>query len=511
MIVFNIRLQFIDIDFFTVVMEIGFKTTESMLRIMKYPIKSRSNVAMLPLSLVLTGCMVGPDYQQPPSTVPANWSVNSPAKTTPIESHTFANWWSVFNDPVLSSLMIRVKNGNLDLRQAEARLREARSRRALSQANLFPTISAKAGANQTRVSEEVGRGNTTELYSNIFDASWEVDVFGKLRRGIEAADATVQASEEDLRDVLVSLYAETALNYVEVRSFQARLAITEANLAAQQDTYQLTDWRFQAGLTTQLDVDQAKLNMETTRATLPTLHIGLEQAQHRLAVLLGQPPGALKPLLAPVLAIPVTTLTVAVGIPADLLRQRPDVRRSERKLAAQTAQIGVATAARYPNFNLSGYIGLEALAYTNLYSASAKAFQMVANAALTLFDAGRLRRNVDIQTALQEQAFALYESTILQALRDVENALVAFSQEQIRRDTLQAAVTAGQSALVLAQSQYNSGTVDFLRVLDAQRSLLSVQNQLALSDAEVASNLIRLYKALGGGWDANTQQTSPKS
>jgi len=309
----------------------------------------------------------------------------------------------------------------------------------------------------------------------------------------------------------VSLYAETALNYVEVRSFQARLAITEANLAAQQDTYQLTDWRFQAGLTTQLDVDQAKLNMETTRATLPTLHIGLVQAQHRLAVLLGQPPGTLKPLLAPVLAIPVTTLSVAVGIPADLLRQRPDVRRSERKLAAQTAQIGVATAARYPNFNLSGYIGLEALAYTNLYSASAKAFQMVANAALTLFDAGRLRRNVDIQTALQEQAFALYESTILQALRDVENALVAFSQEQIRRDTLQAAVIAGQSALALAQSQYNSGTVDFLRVLDAQRSLLSVQNQLALSDAEVASNLIRLYKALGGGWDANTQQTSPKS
>jgi outer membrane protein TolC len=187
------------------------------------------------------------------------------------------------------------------------------------------------------------------------------------------------------------------------------------------------------------------------------------------------------------------------------------VRRSERKLAAQTAQIGVATAARYPDFNLTGSIGLESLAYTNLYGASAKAFQMAASSALTLFDAGRLRRAVDIQTALQEQALALYEATILQALRDVENALVAFGQEQSRRDMLQSAVTAGQKAFELAQGQYSSGTIDFLRVLDAQRSLLTVQNQLALSKAEVASNLIRLYKALGGGWDANSPNINPKS
>lgn len=474
---------------------------------MKYPLKSQLNIAMLLLSLLLSSCMVGPDYKKPPSTVPANWSVKSQAKSIPIDSRTFVKWWLIFNDPVLSSLMGRMQQGNLDLRQAQARLREARAKRGLAKANLFPTLSAKASANQTGISEEVGAGNTYELYSNRFDASWEVDVFGKLRRGLESAEASMQASEEDLRNVLVSLYAETALNYVEVRSFQARLAITQASLSAQQDTYQLTDWRYQAGLTTQLDVDQAKLEMETTRATLPTLHSGLEQAQHRLAVLLGQPPGALKPLLTPVQAIPVAPVSVAVGIPADLLRQRPDVRRSERQLAAQTAQIGVATAARYPDFNLSGYIGLEALAYTNLYSAGAKAFQMAANTALTLFDAGRLRRKIDIQTALQEQALALYEATILQALSDVENALVAFAQEQSRRDTLEAAVKAGQSALELALFEYNSGTVDFLRVLVAQRSLLTAQNQLALSDAEVASNLIRLYKALGGGWDANTKAT----
>ena len=478
---------------------------------MHYLLKNHLILALLSLGWVLTGCMVGPDYKKPPIMVPINWSVYSPAKSLPIDNRILVKWWAIFNDPVLSGLMGRVQNSNMDLRQAQARLREARARWGLAKANLFPTLYARGATNQTGSSEETGSGNTTEFFRNAFDASWEVDVFGKFRRGIEAAKATLEASEEDLRDVLVSLYAETALNYVLVRSFQARLAITEANLAAQQDTYQLTEWRYQAGLTTELDVDQAKLNMETTRATLPTLYSGLEQAQHALALLLGQTPGTLKPLLTPVQAIPVTPASVAVGLPADLLRQRPDVRRSERKLAAQTAQIGVATAARYPDFNLTGSIGLESLAYTNLYGASAKAFQMAASSALTLFDAGRLRRAIDIQTALQEQALALYEATILQALRDVENALVAFGQEQSRRDTLQSAVTAGQKAFELAQGQYSSGTIDFLRVLDAQRSLLTVQNQLALSEAEVASNLIRLYKALGGGWDANSPNINPKS
>ncbi len=478
---------------------------------MKYPLIHQLSITGPLLGLTLSGCMVGPDYKQPPSSVPANWSVTSPAKSLPIESRVFVKWWAIFNDPILSKLIAQVQANNLDLRQAKARLQEARSRLGLARANLFPTLSAKAATTQTGSSQEAGTGETTDFFRNAFDASWEVDVFGKFRRSIEAADASLQASEEDLRDILISLSAETALNYVLVRSFQARLVITEANLAAQQDTYQLTEWRYQAGLTTELDVDQAMLNMETTRATIPSLRAGLAQAQHAIALLAGLAPGTLKPLLSPLQAIPATPVSVAVGLPADLLRQRPDVRRSERKLAAQTAQIGVATAARYPNFNLSGYIGLEALAYTNLYSASAKAFQMAANSALTLFDAGRLRRNVDIQSALQEQALALYEATILQALRDVENALSAFGQEQSRCDDLQEAVKAGQKALELAQRQYSSGTTDFLRVLDAQRSLLTVQNQLALSETEVASNVIRLYKALGGGWDANSNNIEPNS
>ena len=454
------------------------------------------------LCLSLAGCLVGPNYQPPKPSLPESWSVKG-ASHEPVNSVTLARWWMVFNDPLLSDLLMRMSQGNLDLRQAQARLREARARRGLAEAGLFPTLTAKGSVSQTGSSEQAGIGGTAEFFSNKVDASWEIDVFGKLRRGIEAADATLQASEVDLKDVLISLYAETALNYVNLRSFQARLAITETQLVAQQNTLQLTEWRFQAGLTTQLDIDQARLNVESTRATLPVLRSGLEQAQHQLAVLLGQSPGALKPLLNSVQAIPVAPSVISLGLPADLLRQRPDVRRAERKLAAQTAQIGVAQAARYPNFTLTGFIGVESLAAANLYSASAKAFQMAVNGALILFDAGRLRRNIDIQTALQEQALALYEATLLQAQRDVENALVAWIQEQERRDNLHLAVIAGESALQLAESQYVAGTIDFLRVLDTQRSLLTVQNQLASSKAEVAANVIRLYKALGGGWEAN--------
>jgi len=313
----------------------------------------------------------------------------------------------------------------------------------------------------------------------------------------------MQAAQEDLRDVLVSLCAEVALNYVDVRSYQTRLKITEDNLAAQNETYDITRWRYQAGLTTQLDVDQAKLTMENTRAGIPSLRSTLEQAKHRLALLLGQQPAALKQLLAASARIPAASAEIGVGIPADLLRRRPDVRRAERKLASQTAQIGVAEAARYPDFTLSGSIGLESLAYANLYTAGAKAFQVAANAAWTLLDAGRIRSNINIQNALQEQALGLYQSTLLTALRDVENALTAYSEERKRRDALNAAVEAGIRALALADAQYISGLLDFQRVLDSQRSLLSAQTQLATSESEVAADIVRLYKALGGGWHAN--------
>jgi NodT family efflux transporter outer membrane factor (OMF) lipoprotein len=451
---------------------------------------------------LLGGCAVGPDYKQPKTAMPANWSadLNGGLKATAPDASLLDRWWNVFNNPVLSDLIERACTANKDLRQAEARLREARAQRGMAVADLFPKISATGSASRTGTSKETGAGTTSNLYSNGFDASWELDLFGKKRRTVEAAAATLQASEEDLRDVLVSLLAEVALNYVEVRSYQTRLSLTEANLAAQGETHDIARWRCEAGLTTQLDVDQAKLSLEQTRSEIPTLRIALEQAKHRLAVLVGQPPGALKDLLAAPKSIPVTPLEVAVGVPADVLRRRPDVRRAERKLAAQTAQIGVAKAERYPDLKLIGSIGLESLAYSNLYTASARAFQVAANATWTLFDGGRIRNNIRLQTAKQEEALSLYEATILTALRDVENALVAYAEQQTRRRTLAEAAHAAQSASKLARDEYSSGIADFQRVLDSQRSLLQAQNQLAASEGEVSSNLIRLYKALGGGW-----------
>jgi NodT family efflux transporter outer membrane factor (OMF) lipoprotein len=288
-----------------------------------------------------------------------------------------------------------------------------------------------------------------------------------------------------------------------VRSYQELLAITESNVLTRTETYDITRWRREAGLTTQLDEDQARQSLEQARAQVPALRTSLEQAKYRLDVLLGQPPGALKDLLAEPKPVPDTPAEVAVGMPADLLRRRPDVRTAERQLAAQTAQIGVAKAQLYPGFTLAGTLGLESLEYANLYSASARAAQGLAKAAWTIFDGGSIRQNIRLQTAKQEEALSFYESTVLTALKDVESALVAYANEQTRRDSLVAAVKAAQSAFELARFQYNSGLISFQTVLDTQQSLLSAQDQLAVSHAKVTSNLIGLYKALGGGWTSS--------
>ncbi|MDY6838904.1 MAG: efflux transporter outer membrane subunit [Thermodesulfobacteriota bacterium] len=455
------------------------------------------------LLLLLAGCVtVGPDYVPPEVSASAKWTaeLEGGLNAEQIDPQTLAHWWTTLNDPTLSSLMERAVAGNLHLKEARARLREARARRGVSQADRFPTIEATGSVSQNRSSEETGGGETRELYAAGFDASWELDLFGGIRRSVEAAEAELRASEEDLRDVLVTLLAEVALNYIEVRSFQTRLSIAEANLDAQEETHNLTQWRFQAGLTTQLDVEQAKYNLEQTRSQIPTLETGLEQAGNRLAVLLGEQPGFLKDALTEPKAIPVGALEVAVGVPADVLRRRPDVRKAERQLAAQTAQVGVAIADLYPKFSLIGSIGLEALSLGNLFSSAARTSAIGSNIGWTIFDRGRIRQNIKVQTALQEQALFQYEAAVLTALEEVENALVAYADEQVRRRSLVEASQAANRAVDLAQTQYSSGLIDFQVVLDAQRSLLLLQDQLASSDAEVTSNLITLYKAIGGGW-----------
>lgn len=463
---------------------------------------TRIPVQHLVLIAALSGCAVGPDYRVPEIPAPQAWhsTLSGGLSNAPADTAQLANWWDTLNDPLLSRFIQTATANNLDLKQAQARLREARARRSAGVAERFPTLAVQAGANRSRSSGEMGSGDsrTAETFSAGFDANWELDVFGGKQRVVEAAEASLDAAREDLRDVLVSLLAEVALNYVEVMSYQARIAVAKSHLDTQKETWQIARWRREAGLTTQLDEDQAKLNLEQTRAQLPTLLTGQEQAKNRLGVLLGQQPGTLVELDAAV-PIPLTPFEVAVGVPAEALRQRPDIRRAERQLAAATAQVGVATAARYPSFSLSGTLGLQALSAASLLQASAGMFTLGSNAAWTLFNAGRIRQNIEIQNALQEQALIRYEAAMLDALRDVENALVAYGEEQNRRRSLNDAVDAAQSAAGLAGNQYAAGLIDFQTVLDTQRSLLSLQDQLIQSEAAVTSNLIHLYKALGGG------------
>ena len=463
------------------------------------------------IAFLLAGCAaVGPDYISPEISAPGQWHAELKAGLIrgSMDSDRMASWWTTLNDPTLTHLIQRAVIGNLDLKEAQSRVREARARRGISAAQGFPTLDVKGSAVSSYSGEDTGSGDRRELYAAGFDANWELDVFGGVRRSVEAARADLEASREDYRDIMVSLLAEVALNYVEVRTFQTRLDVAEKNLETQTETYELTVFRFKAGLSSALDMEQAKYNLENTRSKIPTLRISLEGAKNRLAVLLGIHPGALHEDLSVKKPIPVPSLEIAVGVPAQVLRRRPDIRRAERELAAQTARVGVATAELYPKFSLMGSIGLEALSFGDLFSTNNRTDSIGPSVSWNIFDAGAIRKNIEVQNALQEQALLKYESAVLNALEDVENALVAYAQDQYRRQSLSQATQAAERAMDLALKQYASGIIDFQDTLEAQRSLLSFQDQLAESDGAVTSNLISLYKALGGGWTPLMSETA---
>jgi multidrug efflux system outer membrane protein len=453
--------------------------------------------------LILVGCSaVGPDYTRVEPDAPEKWHTQLQGGLTPAlpEPETLAHWWNALNDKVLSSLEERAIRGNLNLKSARARIREARALRGISKADLFPTVDASTFTTNFRNSKNSSSFQQHKLYSVGFDAAWELDVFGGLRRSVEAAQANLEATQMDLYDVLVSLLAEVAMNYVEVRTFQTALTVTESNIKSQEETYELNRSRYQAGIINELAVQQSLYNLEQTRSLIPGLQTELEAAKNRLAVLLGEKPGAIHRELAERKPIPVPPVTVAVGVPAEAMRRRPDIRRAERNLAAQTARIGVATADLYPKFRLIGSIGLESVSTGNLLTANSRTWSITPGISWNIFRGGAIRQNIKVQSARQEQALIQYESAVLNAQEEVENVLTAYAKQQRRRESLAAATSAAQAAVQLAQDQYRVGLVDFSNVLDAQRSLLSFQDQLARSDGAVTSNLIRLYKALGGGW-----------
>ncbi len=451
----------------------------------------------------LAGCaLVGPDYAEPETEAPATWhtELRQGLEAEDISPRELAAWWTTFDDPVLTGLIDQAVHNNLDLKQATAKVREARARRGVSRAGLFPALDAGGSATRSKSSENRGGGATGSSYSLGFDAGWEVDIFGGTRRAVEAAEADLAASRENLRDVLVSLTAEVALNYLDTRTYQARLAVAEKNITIQQEIFELIRAGHQAGLSDELALQQARYNLENTQARIPALRGGLEEAKNRLAVLSGRTPGSLHELLRENRPIPVVPPTVAVGVPAETLRRRPDIRRAERNLAAQTARVGGATADLYPKFRLAGSIGLESLKSAELFESASSAWSLGPSVSWNIFDAGAIRQNIEVQSAIGEQYLHAYEAAVLAALEEVENALSAYAEEQLRREHLAAAVDAARQAETLARDQYRSGLVDFSTVLEAEKSLLSFEDQLSQSSGAVTANLIRLYKALGGGW-----------
>ena len=466
--------------------------------------------------LLAGGCTVGPNYHKPDLPVPAAW-MEAQQNGSDMRSAELARWWSAFNDPLLNSLVDRAVSSNLDLRLAEARIREARASRAVTASGAWPTLDVSGSYTRNRASENAigapaqgavlapsggGANIDQNLYRSGFDASWEIDVFGRVRRSIEAADATVEATVEDRRDVLVTLLGEVAKNYIDVRGFQRRLAVARANLKTQQDTLELTQVRFQAGLASDLDVAQQEAQVDTTASQIPTLESSLKQAAYALDVLLALQPGALWDELAKETAIPVLPPEVLVGLPSDLLRRRPDIRRAERQLAAATAQVGAATADLFPKFSLTGVGGLQSVSASDWLTRGSRFWSIGPTISWPVFDVGRIRANIEIRNAQQEQALTQYEKSILSAFQDVETALVNYANEQVRFRSLTDAVAANRRAVTMANELYVRGLNDFLNVLDTQRSLYVTENDLTQSQATMASNLVALYKALGGGWES---------
>jgi outer membrane protein, multidrug efflux system len=478
---------------------------------------------------LLSACTVGPDYVKPKSAVPPQWSELQEAQP-PAAPGDLARWWTLFQDPLLDELIKQAIESNKELRIAESRIFEARARRGVVAADGYPNANTGASYFRSQQSSNLtssmherqnngnqGGGGTSpsktpprNLFTVGFDASWEIDIFGGVRRAVEAADADISAAQENKRDVLVSLLAEVALNYIQVRSDQRRLAIARENIIAQGKTVELTEARFDAGLGTELDVAQARAQLASTEARVPLLESSSRQAMHQLAILLGQEPGALLGILTEPVPIPVGPESAPVGLPSDLLKRRPDIRRAERELAASTARIGEAKADLFPKFALVGAIGYQSMDFRDIANPASRLWSYGPSVKWPVFDAGRIRARIAAQDARQEQSLIRYEQTILTALKDVEDALVAHAKERSSREARILAEQANERAYQIASELYAQGLKDFLNVLISQLALYTAQDALAVSDQAVATFMVSLFKALGGGWDPNGGVSEPQ-
>lgn len=464
--------------------------------------RRRARGLLLAAALVASGCAVGPSYEQPVLDTPDAWQ-QALAQGLSSGDPRLATWWTILDDPVLDALIGRATAGSPDLRAALARIDAAEARRGIAVGAGLPALEGGADVQRTKVSSELGvpvSPNPDSFFGAGLGAAWEVDLFGRIRRSVESADAALGASIEEYRDVLVVLYAEVAASYVDVRTLQGRIRFAEQNIDLQRRTLELVRVRNRVGLVGDLDLRQAEVNLARTESFVPQLREALVAARNRIAALIGAYPEEVDALLRDAAPVPRADREIAVGLPADLLRQRPDVRRAERALAAQTAEIGVATADLYPRLALLGTLSLEATAAARWATAGADAWGVGPQLRWSLFDGGRIRSNIDAQEALADEALARYEQTVLVAVEETEDALAAYVEEQERREALQRSADAAAETVRLVGVLYETGLVDFLNVLDSQRSLFEEQDRLAESEGRVTRNLIDVYRALGGGW-----------
>ncbi|MDP2448123.1 efflux transporter outer membrane subunit [Polaromonas sp.] len=463
-----------------------------------------TRVPALALAVLLSGCAsLAPQGGALPQTpVPAAWSGNT---TTPAAATSLAQWWQRFNDPLLARLVTQALQANTTVRSAQAALQQARALRDVSSARLAPIVNAAGSAQRSKS----GGNEAGNLFKAGFDASWEPDVFGARRSALNATEADAQAAQASLAETQVSMAAEVAVTYIELRGLQARLAIARNNLASQSETQQITDWRVQAGLASSLDLEQARAASAQTSAQIPTLETSAAQAQHSLAVLTGQAPGALQALLTAAGPVPQAPGALTLSLPADTLRQRPDLRAAEQRISAALARVSQAEAARYPGFQISGSLGLNALSLGSLASGGTVASALLASISVPLLDGGAARAQVRAQEAALEQSRVAYEATVLTALKDVEDALVALQGDRERLARLQIAADAAGNAELLARQRYASGLIDFRTVLETQRTLLSTQDSVESTRAILSADHVRLYKALGGGWTPGPEAATP--
>lgn len=463
--------------------------------------------------LVLAGCAVGPNYHRPKVNTPANWSEAQLGGATNSLVQV-VEWWKTFNDPTLNSLIERAVIANWDLKAAEGRLLEARAMRSGAIFDLGPTIDSSIGFQDRKISKNAQTFTIprkhTENFDAHFDATWEIDIFGGRRRALQAATAAFVSIEEDRRAVLISVLSEVARNYIQMRGFQQRLVIAQKNILAQNEAVDIARARFKAGLRSELDVKQSEALLATTRAQIPSLETSMKQGIHQLSVLLGQPPGALAGELLSANPIPNVPPVVPIGLPSELLRRRPDVRRAERELASATALIGVSTAELFPKLTLLGIGGLQSLSLSDWFTAGSRYTTAGPTVTWRILDYGHVRAEIKAAGARADQSLAAYEKTVLTSFREVEDALVAYSNEQVRYKLLTEAAAADRRATELANELYQKGLGDFLNVLDAQRSLYQAEDQMMDSSRAVSEDLVILYKALGGGWETGDEKAQAR-